>query len=60
LTRPDPCGLRLDHKRPGGRGEITDARGKAGPFKSADDLRQALKLGAAAFEKIRYLLKYRD
>jgi hypothetical protein len=40
--------------------QILDARGKAGPFKSADELRQALKLDPAGFEKIRYLLKYRD
>jgi type II secretory pathway component PulK len=39
---------------------ILDARAKAGPFKSAEDLRQALKLDPADFEKIRYLLKYRD
>ena len=40
--------------------QILDARGKAGPFKSADELRQAVKLAPADFEKIRYLLKYRD
>ena len=39
---------------------ILDARAKAGAFKSADDLRQALKLDPAEFEKVRYLLKYRD
>ena len=39
---------------------ILEARGKAGPFKSAEELRQAVKLDPADFEKIRYLLKYRD
>ncbi len=45
---------------PGLVARILDARGKAGPFKNADELRQALKLDPAEFEKIRYLLKYRD
>ena len=40
--------------------QILEARGKNGPFKNADELRQALKLDPAEFEKIRYLLKYRD
>lgn len=39
---------------------ILEARAKNGPFKNPDDLRQALKLEPAEFEKIRYLLKYRD
>jgi DNA uptake protein ComE-like DNA-binding protein len=57
-TREELAGL--PNMNPGLVTQILDARGKAGPFKSADDLRQALKLDQAGFEKIRYLLKYRD
>ena len=39
---------------------ILDARGKAGPFKSSEELRRALGMEKADFEKILYLLKYRD
>ena len=39
---------------------ILEARSKVGSFKNADDLRQSVKLDPADFEKIRYLLKYRD
>lgn len=39
---------------------IVEARAKNGPLKNPEDLRQALKLEAAEFEKIRYSLKYRD
>ena len=51
---------RLPNMKPDLATRILDARGKAGPFKGADDLRQALNLDQADFEKIRYLLKYRD
>jgi hypothetical protein len=57
-TRGAPAGL--PNMKPDLVTQILDARGKAGPFKSADELRQALKLDAAGFEKIRYVLKYRD
>ena len=50
----------LPNLKPELAARILDARSKAGPFKSADDLRQALKLDPADFEKIRYDFKYRD
>ena len=57
-TREELAGL--PNMNPDLVSQILDARGKAGPFKSAGELRQAVKLDPAAFEKIRYLLKYRD
>ena len=39
---------------------ILDARGKAGPFKSPDELRRALGIEKAEFGKFFYLLKYRN
>jgi len=57
-TREELAGL--PNMKPDLVAQILDVRGKAGPFKNADELRQALKLDPAGFEKIRYLLKYRD
>ena len=37
---------------------IIEERGKSGPFKKAEDLRQALKMEKENFEKFAYLLKY--
>ncbi len=39
---------------------ILEARAKAGPFKNSEELRRALGMEKADFEKILYLLKYRD
>jgi len=36
------------------------ARDKAGPFKNSEELRRALAMEPGDFEKIRYLLKYRN
>ena len=50
----------LPNMKPSLVSQILDARGKTGPFKSGEDLRQAVKLDQADFDKIRFLLKYRD
>ena len=39
---------------------ILDARGKSEPFKNAEELRKAVGMEKEEFEKIRYLLKYRN
>jgi hypothetical protein len=57
-TREELAGL--PNMKPDLVTRILDARGKAGSFKSAEELRQIVKLDQADFEKIRYLLKYRD
>ena len=37
---------------------IVELRAKAGPFKNAEELRRALGMEKADFEKIRYRLEY--
>ena len=39
---------------------ILEARGKAGPFKNSEELRRALGMEKGDFEKILYLLKYKN
>lgn len=39
---------------------VVDARAKFGPFKSAEELRQAAGLDKTEFEAVRYLLKYSE
>lgn len=39
---------------------ILDVRGKSGPFKGPEELRNALGINREEFERIFYLLKYRD
>lgn len=39
---------------------ILDARAKAGPFKSPEELRGAIGMEKGDFERIRYYFKYRD
>lgn len=39
---------------------LLQARGKAGPFKNSEELRRALGMQEGDFEKIRYLLKYKN
>ncbi len=39
---------------------LVEARTKSGPFKNADELRQAAALDKSEFESIRYLLKYSE
>jgi hypothetical protein len=57
-TREELAGL--PNMKPDLVTQILNARGKAGPFKNAEELRQAVKLDPADFEKIRYQLRYRD
>ncbi len=39
---------------------ILDVRGKSGPFKGPEELRRTLGIKTEEFEKLFYLLKYRD
>ncbi len=51
---------KLSNLKPEIVARLLEARGKAGPFKKSEELRQALGMDKSDFEKIRFLLKYSD
>ena len=51
---------KLPNMNPPLASRILAARDSAGPFKNSDELRRALAIEQPDFEKIRYLLRYRN
>ena len=51
---------KLPNLKPEVVARLLAARTQAGPFKNSEELRQALAMEPREFEKIRYLLKYRN
>jgi DNA uptake protein ComE-like DNA-binding protein len=51
---------KLPNMKPELVSRILEIRDKAGPFKNSEELRRALAIDEAEFEKIRYLLRYRN
>jgi len=51
---------KLPNMKPELLSRILEIRDKAGPFKNSEELRRALAIEQAEFEKIRYLLRYQN
>ena len=51
---------KLSNLKPELAGRVLEARSKAGAFKGPEELREALGMEKAEFEKIAYLFKYKD
>lgn len=51
---------KLPNMKPEAAARLLEARRKSGPFKNAEELREALGKQAEDFEKHRYFLKYKD